>query len=82
MQGQELERAGALGNAALPNCPGGPLILTEPDSEALDAILNLWSSLATGACHGRIVLAAPGIYRLTSEVCRGKSVAPEPRCSR
>jgi hypothetical protein len=27
--------------ATVPNCPGSPLILTEPDSAALDAILTL-----------------------------------------
>ncbi len=50
--------------AALPNCPGSPLILTEPDSEALDTILALWARYQSGTCYGRIVMAAPGTYRL------------------
>jgi hypothetical protein len=57
--------------AGLINCPGSPLILTEPDSDALDSILNIWARYhdeGMDSCYGRIVLATPGIYRLTSEV--------------
>lgn len=57
--------------ARLINCPGSPLILTEPDSDALDSLLKIWARYHNedgGSCYGRIVLAAPGIYRLTNEV--------------
>jgi hypothetical protein len=59
--------------AALPNCPGSPLILTEPDSEALDTLLAIWARYQSGSCDGRIVLAAPGIYRLVSSVSHSQA---------
>ena len=52
----------------IPSCPGSPLILTEPDSMALDTMLSVWVFYGRGACDGHIVLAAPGIYRISSEV--------------
>ena len=60
--------------ATVPNCPGSPLILTEPESAALDAILTLW-----GACYGRIVLAAPGVYRIKNDVSRPRTLVKNPQ---
>ena len=55
--------------AALVGCPGSPLILTEPDSDALNSLLAMWARYNDlASCYGRIVLAAPGIYRITSPV--------------
>ena len=55
--------------ASLISCPGSPLILNEPDSNALDSLLAMWARYnEPTSCYGRIVLAAPGIYRITSSV--------------
>ena len=53
--------------ATIPTCPGSPLVLIQPDSSALDAILTLWGG-KHGSCYGHVVLAAPGIYRISNEV--------------
>ena len=68
----------ALVAATVRNCPGSPLILTEPDSAALDAILTLWGGKHE-PCYGRIVLAAPGIYRIKNAVRRPRTLVKSPQ---
>lgn len=67
----------------LVSCPGSPVILNEPDPKALDAMLAMWARYnGMASCYGRVVLAGPGIYRITSPVSThgfAWSIIPVPR---